>query len=90
MATESVATEKPSLPDEDTLSALRLHNWVCDHQTHRVLWEAQSICRMINERMDEKPVDADIEIELFGLQAVERLLCSVIERSGWSPAGNAP
>ncbi len=85
MATESVATRTPSLPDEDTLGTLRMHNWVCDYETHRTLWEAQSICRMLSERMQE---DSGSEVELFAIEGVERLLNSVITRSGWRPAGH--
>lgn len=85
MATESVTTEKSNLPHEDALRELRNNNWVCDYETHRVLWGAQSICRMLSERMQD---DGRLEVEHFAIEGVERLLCSVIERTGWSPAGH--
>lgn len=84
MANESVAGDKLKLPDEETLLSLKLNNWVCDYEAHRTLWEAQSICRMLSERMQEGPGH---EVELFAIEGIERLLCDVIRRAGWAPAG---
>jgi hypothetical protein len=85
MATESVAMARTNEPNPKRRSELEGNNWVCDFQTHRVLWEAQCICSLIDDAMDSGSFNSEV-IQL-AVQGVERLLAGAIARTGWTGIG---
>jgi hypothetical protein len=85
MATESLASVRTIAPSPELKKQLEDNKWVCDYETLRALWEAQSICRLIDEAMDNP--EHEKQVVQLSVQGVERLLAAAISRAGWSGAG---
>ncbi|MCI1711854.1 MAG: hypothetical protein LKM32_09335 [Chiayiivirga sp.] len=74
----------------DKVDELRSNNWVCDYETHRLLWETQAMLRLIGDAFPDSSDGMDgTQSELLSLatQGVERLLAGAIRRTSWSPIG---
>lgn len=85
MASESLAeARRIRTPTDAELETLKRHNWVCDYEAHRALWEAQSILRLAADAMDEVGVGEIVQQAIYG---AERILIGQIRRTGWEGMG---
>ncbi len=86
MGTKRLEAPAPSKePSPEARLTLEQNRWVCDYETHRVLWEAQSICSLIDDALDCSSFKKEA-IQL-AVQGVERLLATAISRTGWDGIG---
>jgi hypothetical protein len=81
-SSEAAAETKP---DANRVDELKQHNWVCDYETLRVMWEAQCICRLVDDAMDGG--QPSIEAVQVAVQGIERLLAVAIGRTGYTGIG---
>lgn len=70
----------------EQLKSLSMQKWVCDYDTHRMLWEAQCILRLCDEITNEND-EPWVEVAKIAMQGAERILATAIRRTGWGPIG---
>ncbi|MGX5731941.1 hypothetical protein ACWKWK_15595 [Pseudoxanthomonas beigongshangi] len=70
----------------EQLKSLSMQKWVCDYDTHRMLWEAQCILRLCDEITNEND-EPWAEVAKIAMQGAERILATAIRRTGWGPIG---
>ncbi len=85
MANESVAVVRPIDPTPTRRQELEGNAWTCDYETLRALWEAQAICKLIDNEMDGGEFDK--QAVQLAVQGVDRLLAGAIKRTGWDGLG---
>lgn len=77
--------EKLKSVSSDRLKELEQHDFACDYETLRMLWEAQCICSLIDDAMDGGEFER-MKVQL-AIQGVERILARAIKRTGWDGCG---
>lgn len=70
----------------EKLESLSGQNWICDYDTHRMLWEAQCILRLCDAMTDDDD-EPWPEVAKMAMQGAERILATAIRRVGWEPIG---